>query len=113
MIVERVIAFRYAKSIGFSPPRHACQRSGFASRIKKKTMNALRKMTSAIAIVLKWALAKKTISSLIDQKTISEIAANKIVEIPTLSALNPKIPELAINHVIVATIRSPNGLLKR
>ena len=67
-------------------------------------------MASAMAIVRMWALAKKMISSLMRQKMISEIAAKKTMEIPTLSALNPRIPELANNHAIVATISKPQWL---
>src|SRR5438874_1291639 len=39
-------AFRYAKFIGFSPPKTGCQRSGLAARIHAKSAKPARKTHS-------------------------------------------------------------------
>ena len=43
-------AVRYARSIGFSPPRYGCHRSGFAARMAINTRNATTKAISMTAM---------------------------------------------------------------
>ena len=44
----RAMALIWANSIGFSPPRHGCQRSGFCERNHTKTQNAATKSISGV-----------------------------------------------------------------
>src|SRR5215216_510104 len=41
-----VTAFKYAKFIGFSPPKTGCHRSGFAARMNRKMPKPARKTAS-------------------------------------------------------------------
>ena len=83
------MALRYAKSMGFSPPRHACQRSGFAIRTARNAKNAIRNMSSAIAMVRQCVLKYAAISSRMRQSMSMDISTSAAIDSATLMTLNP------------------------
>ena len=47
-------------SIGFSPPRHACQRSGFAARTSTNARYAAMNSASTLTMYFQWRFASPT-----------------------------------------------------
>ena len=102
-------AVRYAMSIGFSPPRHGCHRSGFAIRTKTKAKKAARNISSAKAMVFHRSLKKRTISARFAAAAMIANTPVAIAATATDARPNGIISKLAMSHAAKPITSKPSA----
>ena len=113
MMVERSTAFRYAKSIGFSPPRYGCHRSGFAIRTSTNTRNAAMNISSPTTSTDQRRRTKSLISSHLNASTPSDTAAISTTANAMDSRENAIHCKLASSHTTSPISNIPSALPSR
>ena len=107
--MDFVTAFRDAKSIGFSPPRIGCQRSGFAKRISTIAVKRPRRAPLPGAEAGQWALTQSINSRPLEAAR----AAPPTAMISSASAIERREksarPTLASSHTSQPTSSRPIG----
>ena len=105
--VERTVALRYARSMGFSPPNHGFHRSGLAMRMSTNTPNAPKNSASLPSSSRHRCRTKADSSSLCRWASHSDSAASAPSPSSTDPWLNATHLRLASSHAMYAVRSRP------
>ena len=97
-----------ANSIGFSPPRQGCHKSGLNILKATKAINARTKIVSSIVNICQYRLNNEINSFLLNIKSIVFAANTNKTEIITTTDEYSNIPQLTNDHTKNPTTEIPN-----